>query len=90
MVMQITTGDETRWLLIEIKGVQRDVAESARAAIQDLLAYRRAFDSVLSCSAGPYGLGVAWGAGLVTSTDSEIRLCSPDTIGTALEHLLPA
>ena len=89
MVMRIRSGDETRWLLIEVKGVKREVADSARAAIQDLLAYRRAFDPVLGRSAGPYGLGIAWGASLAPSIDSEVCLCSPDTVQTALEHLLP-
>jgi hypothetical protein len=88
MVMRISSVAKTRWLLIEVKGVQRPVADSARAAVFDLLAYRRAFEPVLASDRRPYGLGIAWGAELTPSTDSEICLCTPDTIDAALGELL--
>ena len=86
LVLRIKTPNQApRWVLIEVKGVKRAVSESARAAASDLLAYRRAFDPVLGRQAGPYGIGVAWGGALEPSTtQSEIVLCSPDTIAKAL------
>jgi hypothetical protein len=89
MVMLISGQGEIRWLLVEVKGVERPVADSARVAARDLLGYRRAFDPVLREAQSPYGLGIAWGGGLAPSLESEICLCTPDTIGTALEQLLP-
>jgi hypothetical protein len=89
MVFLISGESATRWILVEVKGVQRPVADSARVAALDLLAYRRAFDPVLSDIREPYGLGIAWGAGLAPSCESEICLCTPDTVGTALSRLLP-
>jgi hypothetical protein len=77
-----------RWLLVEVKGVARAVARSARAATFDLLAYRRAFDSTLNVTELPYGLGVAWGAALAPESGGEIMLCTPDTLPEALETLL--
>jgi hypothetical protein len=89
-VLELRTGggQESRWVLIEVKGLERPVTESARAALLDLLAYRRAFEPVLSSSAPPYGLGVAWGQGATPSPDAEICLCTPDTISVALERVL--
>jgi hypothetical protein len=81
---EVTSSGE-RWLLVEVKGVQRAVDRSARAATLDLLAYRRAFDASLSDNCTPYGLGVAWGAELTPSASPEIMLCSPDTLPQALE-----
>jgi hypothetical protein len=81
-------GHTQRWLVVEVKGVERAVDRSARAATLDLLAYRRAFDNALKSSAAPYGLGVAWGADLTPSADAEIMLCSPDTLPEALGLIL--
>jgi hypothetical protein len=39
--------------MIEVKGVQRSVEKSARAAAFDLLAYRRAYETALRTSPGP-------------------------------------
>jgi hypothetical protein len=80
----------TRWILLEVKGVRRPVADSARAAILDLLAYRRAFDATLKQQVGTYGMGIAWGAALEPAPAGEILVCSPDTIGDALAQALPA
>jgi hypothetical protein len=78
-----------RWILIEAKGGERPVEQSARAATYDLLAYRTAFERVLSAATeGPYGLGVAWGYGLYPTLHDEIALCSPDTLDDALAMLL--
>ena len=79
-----------RWVLLEVKGVDRPVAESARAALFDLLAYRRAFGPTLARQPGTYGIGVAWGADLQPASQGEILLCSPDTLGVALERALSA
>jgi hypothetical protein len=74
--------------LIEAKmGRSRDLAGSARAALFDLLAYRSAFAAVLDGQAGPYGLGVAWGAGL-DPDDGDVMLTSPDRLSTALDRFL--
>lgn len=74
---------------MEVKGVERPVEQSARAALLDLLAYRRAFDHVLGQQASVYGLGVAWGAAMQPSVAEEVALCTPDTIPQALAILLP-
>lgn len=79
------TGAE--WLLIEVKGGARRVEHSARAALIDLLAYRRAFEPALvGCSR--YGLGVAFGAELKADTDGEIGLVTPDSLEAALDPTL--
>jgi hypothetical protein len=88
-VLRHSASGASRWLVVEVKGVQRDVTASARAALLDLLAYRRAFEPVLANAPSPYGLGIAWGAELEPSSEREIALCSPDQIGTALEQVLP-
>jgi hypothetical protein len=89
LVVGLRRGGTTRWLLIEVKGgTKRGVADSARAATLDLLAYRRAFGPALAGQPGPYGLGYAWGAELVPSTESEIALCTPDSLSQALGPLL--
>jgi hypothetical protein len=75
---------DVRWLLVEVKGVERRVDESARAAARDLLMYRRAFHAVLDHQPTMYGLGVAWGAEVQPSLGSEIALASPDTLSEAL------
>jgi hypothetical protein len=70
---------------VEVKGGKRPVEEAARAATYDLLAYRTAFDVPLARQAGPYGLGIAWGAGLAHNPFSEVLLCTPDSLERALQ-----
>jgi hypothetical protein len=65
------------------------VADSARAAVRDLFVYRRAFSAILDRQAEPYGLGYAWGEGLKPSLDSDVTLCTPDTLPEALSALIP-
>jgi hypothetical protein len=77
-----------RWVLVEVKGVESSVHNHARNAIRGLLAYRRAFDPVLSEQPGPYGLAVAWGSDLEPSARSEIAACTPDTVHKALGFML--
>jgi hypothetical protein len=82
-------GQPERWLLIEAKGgPKRRLEQSARAALLDLLAYRRAFDYVLAQQGGTYGIGYAWGSELTPAADGEIVLCTPDTFRAALEPQL--
>jgi hypothetical protein len=88
LVVRHEHGGAERWLLIEVKGGERDGAESARAATQDLLGYRTAFSPALSTQTSPYGLGIAWGAELTPDPASEIVLCTPDTLIMALKQLL--
>lgn len=83
-VLHVRTGGEERWVLVEVKGVERTVADSARAALNDLLAYRRAFDPILRQQESAYGIGIAWGAEFEPQATREITLCSPDTIASAL------
>ena len=87
-VVRFDGAERARWLLVEVKGVERPVEYSARAAALDLLAYRRAFGTVLDHQSGPYGLGVAWGSDLRPDLRSEIVLATPDTAGRALSTLL--
>lgn len=90
LVVRLSSADgETRWIVFEVKGVKRAVAKSARAAILDLLAYRRAFEPALAGQSGAYGIGVAWGAELRPAADGEILLCSPDRLSEALAAALP-
>lgn len=85
LVLRRKDADSVKWLLIEVKmGTVRGVEESARAAVRDLLAYRRAFGPVLTSQPGPYGLGVAWGAEMTPSADGDVVLCTPDTLSSAL------
>jgi hypothetical protein len=90
LVIKTTANDETRWLLVEVKGGERrSVADSARAAVRDLFGYRRAFSAVLDRQTEPYGLGYAWGEGLKPSFDGDVTLCTPDTLADALSALMP-
>lgn len=90
LVAEVTAPDgETRWILIEVKGVEGPAAGSARAAILDLLGYRRAFDAALAGQAGAYGIGVAWGEAIQPGPPAEVLVCSPDTLKDALAHALP-
>jgi hypothetical protein len=89
LVLEVSSPAEgSRWILLEVKGVERSVSDSARAAIFDLLAYRRAFDTTLTRQAGAYGIGVAWGAALQPAREDEVLLCSPDTLADALARAL--
>jgi hypothetical protein len=89
LVIVTTRNGIRRWLLIEVKGGhKRSVADSARAATLDLLAYRRAFAPVLDQQSDAYGLGYAWGAGLSPSLGGDVTLCTPDTLADALTALL--
>jgi hypothetical protein len=89
LVLRLRVGNTITWLLIEVKGgPKRGVGDNARAAILDLLAYRRAFAPVLDKQSGPYGLGYAWGRELVPADEAELTLCTPDTLSRALELLL--
>jgi len=83
LVLRHTADGQERWLMIEVKGGQRSVEDSARAALYDLLAYRTAFKETLDHAPTPYGLGIAWGAELEPSLHGEIMLCSPDTLRRA-------
>lgn len=74
-------GLETR-LLVECKCYE-DPAKGARAAVDDLLAYRRAFDTAIPDHQDWYGLGVVWGAEL-SPAQGEIRLCTIDRLEEAL------
>ena len=71
-----------------VKGLERKVEYSARAAALDLLGYRRAFSPALANQAEPYGLGYVWGSDLTPAIDSEVTLCTPDTLSEALTALL--
>jgi hypothetical protein len=77
-----------RWLLIEIKGGEGHPRHYARAATLDLLAYRTAFDPVLSQQEGVFGLGIAFGAELRPSAMADVMLCTPDKLTRALELFL--
>jgi hypothetical protein len=89
LIIKTTSNGETRWLLVEVKGLERSVADSARAAVRDLFVYRRAFSTALDWQTEPYGLGYAWGEGLTPSLESDITLCTPDTLPDALSALIP-
>jgi hypothetical protein len=82
MVLRRSIAGEERWLLVEVK-LYGHVQDGARAALQNLLAYRRAFDAGLAGNDGVYGLGIAWGAEL-QPTLAEVMLCTPDTIPAAI------
>jgi hypothetical protein len=81
-------GDRTRWVLLEVKGGTGRVEAYARAALQNLLAYRQDAGELFPEGAvEPFGLGVAWGAELVPMVDGPIALCTPDTLGEAVGKL---
>jgi hypothetical protein len=79
-------GDQ-QWLLIEVKGGERAVQHSARAALLDLLAYRRAYEPSLSNS-HQYGVGIAFGAELSPSRHTEVAITTPDNLKEALAPFL--
>ena len=84
MILRQAIHGRERWLLVEVK-LYGHVQDGARAALQNLLAYRRAFDTHLAGGDGIYGLGIAWGADLQPKP-AEIMLCTPDTIPAAIKH----
>jgi hypothetical protein len=78
------TIGQRRLLIVEVKGY-RKVEHGARAALQNLLAYREAYrDSFDDTSQTAYGLGITWGAELEPAP-SRVMLSTPDHIRTALE-----
>ena len=90
LVLDWRRGDERRFLLVEVKGLERSVAASARVAMLDLFAYGRAFARILDQdTAAPYGLGIAWGAGLAPVCSEQLMLCTPDQLGKALNLSFP-
>ena len=88
LVIRVDAPTGRRWLLIEVKGGKREVADSLRAAAYDLLAYRTAYAPELDTQDGIYGVGIAWGEAVVPNFDTGIALCSPDTISVALGPLV--
>lgn len=73
---------------VEVKGIDANVGTYARSAALDLLAYRHSYRQALTGAAQPWGLGVAWGAGLEPSISSEACLCTPDTLPSAVTERL--
>ena len=62
LVLRVHSADATRWVLIEVKGgPKRGVADNARAAALDLLAYRRAYAPVLDDTGRPVRAGLRLG-----------------------------
>jgi hypothetical protein len=91
LLLRHSVGDEQRWVLLEVKGGGGGTVEGyARAALQNLLAYRQDARDLLEGSAEPYGLGVVWGEQLTPVVDGAVALCTPDTIGEAVEALFEA
>jgi hypothetical protein len=88
LVIRSHRGGVRSWLLIEIKGGERPVVHSARAAALDLLAYRATYAPALGAQEKPFGLGVAFGADLVPNPTSRIMLCTPERLAEALELFL--
>jgi len=90
VLLHTRANAEKRWIIGEVKlGTRRTVADSARAALADLLSYRRDFRVHLERQPGTYGLGLAWGAGLRPKDGNEIVLCTPDKVDEAVAILLP-
>jgi hypothetical protein len=88
LLLRHSVGGERRWVLLEVKGGRSGTVEGyARAALQNLLAYRQDGRDLIDGSAEPYGLGVVWGEQLSPVVNGAIALCTPDTIGEAVEAL---
>lgn len=87
LVLRKNNDTGTAWLLVEVKGGQKAGTKYARDAVQNLLAYRRAFDPVLAPVKTQYGLGIAWGKELKPAATSEIALCTPDHIQDGLKDI---
>lgn len=85
LVLHARRPDGDRWLLVEAKQRKDGVVpKAARDALLDLLGYRRDLDLELAGMTEPYGLGYVWGAELAPRPDSEVMLCTPDTLEDAL------
>ena len=82
VIMRRSKSGIARWILIECKRYD-DPNNGARAAVTDLLAYRRSFNSELIHSVGTYGIGAVWGADL-SPIKGEIILATPDKLASAL------
>lgn len=80
----VDRGGQRRVLLVECKLTQGGVIKGARAALFDLLAYRRNFHDALTGTGEPYGLGITWGEGIRPHAQSEVVLSTIDTLGEAL------
>lgn len=87
LVLKLEDGQETRWVMIEVKLYTR-VEDGGRAATLDLLAYRRAFEQALHRQTAPYGIGVPWGAELAPTEPSEVLLASLDALPDVLTDAL--
>jgi hypothetical protein len=92
LVLRRRSANGDRWLVVEMKmgdvtNGGRGVADSARSALVDLLAYRRDFDAVLSLTPEPYGLGLVWGAELEWA-EGEVMLVTPDKLSSSLAAFL--
>lgn len=83
LVLRRDTPTGPSWLLVECKLSEKRVEQPARAALVDLLAYRRAFDASLA-GQRQYGLGIVWGAELSPSPAAEVMLCTHDQIYPAV------
>ena len=90
LVLRWTDQDsQARWLLVECKLSESvGVGHAARRALLDLLSYRRSFGATLTTSGLPYGLGVAWGAGLIPAGNTEVALCTPDALNVAIRQIV--
>lgn len=79
-----------RWWLLECKmGTKRSAEASARVALRDLFAYRRAFAPTLDAGSDcAYGLGVVWGEGMRPRRGHEALLCTIDALEEAIEMML--
>jgi hypothetical protein len=81
-------GTTSQWILVEIKGgPKRSVRDNARAALGDLLGYRRDYQANLQEGAA-YGIGIGWGEGLRPNPEAEVMLVSPDYLHEALSYFV--
>jgi len=88
IVIRLDSGGSHRWFVLECKmGTKRSAEASARAALHDLFAYRRAFAAALDSQTGPYGAGFVWGQGLAPA-EGEVLLASHDSIDAVINMLL--
>jgi hypothetical protein len=88
LVIRHWSEHNVKWLLVEAKGGTSAPEELARRATFDLLAYRTAFAHSLQDQTEPFGLGVAWGAGLAASDGGGLMLCTHDEIRSGLGRFL--
>lgn len=88
-VIRTNTATGQRWVVVEVKGgPKRQVVQSARDALIDLLAYRRDYGHTLANTPAPYGLGIAWGRELDPVVTHDAVLCTPDRLVDALALLI--